>query len=328
MRVVTAAEIDAALSFPALVDALAEAFRADVVTPPRHHHTIARDGADATLLLMPAWTGAVLGGFLGVKIVSVFPDNGGKGLPSVLGTYLLMDGETGRPVAALDGTRLTLWRTAAASALAARHLARPEAARMAMVGAGALAPFLIRAHGAVRPIREVKLWNRRPEKAETLAAALAREGLPVTAVADLEAAVRAADIVSCATLATAPLVRGAWLKAGAHLDLVGAFNLKMREADDEALRRASVFVDTAAALSEGGDVALALASGAIAPEHVRGDLFDLCRGTAPGRTREDEITLFKSVGSAIEDLAAAIAVWRLLQAEGRASADRDGSGLA
>jgi ornithine cyclodeaminase len=314
MRVVTAAEIDAALSFPALVDALAEAFRADVVTPPRHHHTIARDGADATLLLMPAWTGAVLGGFLGVKIVSVFPDNGGKGLPSVLGTYLLMDGETGRPVAALDGTRLTLWRTAAASALAARHLARADATRMVMVGAGALAPFLIRAHASQRSIASVKLWNHNAERARQVAAELGSQGLPVEATENLEESVREADLVSCATLSTAPLVHGAWLDPGAHLDLVGAFNLAMREADDAALQRASVYIDTPAARTEGGDVALALASGAIAVDDVKGDLFALCRGEAPGRVRADEITAFKSIGTAIEDLAAAMLVWKMLRA--------------
>lgn len=263
---------------------------------------------------MPAWTGAVLGGFLGVKIVSVFPDNGGKGLPSVLGTYLLMDGETGRPVAALDGTRLTLWRTAAASALAARHLAWPEAARMTMVGAGALAPFLIRAHAGQRPITSVKLWNHNAERARQVAAELASQGLPVEATENLEEAVRQADLVSCATLSTAPLVHGAWLEPGAHLDLVGAFNLAMREADDAALQRASVYIDTPAARTEGGDVALALASGAIAADHVKGDLFALCRAEAPGRVRADEITAFKSIGTAIEDLAAAMLVWKMLRA--------------
>lgn len=312
MRVVTATEIDEALSFPALVDALAVAFRADVVAPPRHHHAIPRDGADATVLLMPAWTGAGRGGFVGVKIVSVFPDNAAKGLPSVLGTYLLMDGETGTPVAALDGTRLTLWRTAAASALAARHLARPDARRMVMVGAGALAPFLIRAHASVRPIADVTIWNRNPERASRLAADLAREGLPAAATEDLEAAVRGADLVSCATLSSAPLVRGAWLRSGAHLDLVGAFNLAMREADDDALRRACVYVDTPAARTEGGDVALALGSGAIASADIKGDLFALCRGEASGRVRPDEITAFKSVGAALEDLAAAMLVWQTL----------------
>jgi ornithine cyclodeaminase len=309
MHVISAAEIDRVLTFPSLIDALADAFRGDIVTPVRHHHEIERPGAPGTLLLMPAWTGpATHEGYVGVKIVSVFPENGAKNLPSVLGTYLLMDGATGEPRAALDGTRLTVWRTAAASALAARYLAREDASRMVMVGAGSLAPFLIRAHMSQRPIREVALWNHRPGKAESLAAQLKAEGMPVTAVTDLEGAVREADLVSCATLSTAPIVRGAWLKEGAHLDLVGAFNLRMREADDEALRRAQVHVDTQAAKHEGGDVALALNGGAIAEAHVRGDLFDLCRN--PPQREAGAITLFKSVGTALEDLAAAMLVWR------------------
>jgi ornithine cyclodeaminase/alanine dehydrogenase-like protein (mu-crystallin family) len=311
MRVVSAAEIDRALTFAALVDALAEAFRSDVVVPMRHHHEIEQAHAGGTLLLMPAWTGAASPEtFLGVKIVSVFPNNGARGLPSVIGTYLLMDGATGAPLAALDGTRLTLWRTAAASALAARHLARADATRMVMVGAGALAPFVIRAHMSQRPIREVTVWNRRPETAHRLAATMAAEGLPVSAAEDLETAVREADIVSCATLATAPLVRGAWLKPGVHLDLVGAFKPGMREADDEALQRAAVYLDTDRAKTEGGDVSMALQSGAIGEDHLRGDLFDLCRRRARGRESPDEITVFKSVGTALEDLAAAMLVWR------------------
>jgi len=316
MRVVPAAEIDRVVRFPALIDALADAFRGDFVVPVRHHHEIERRGGPATLLLMPAWTGAAsAAGFLGVKIVSVFPDNGACNLPSVLGTYLLMDGATGEPRAALDGTRLTVWRTAAASALAARFLAREDCRRMVMVGAGALAPFLIRAHLSQRPINEVALWNHRPEKAEALAAELRGQGLPVTAARNLEAAVRQADLISCATLSTEPLVSGAWLKPGTHLDLVGAYNLRMREADDEALRRSEVYVDTSAALTEGGDVALALRGGAIAESHVRGDLSGLCRGTVRDHRGADAITLFKSVGTAIEDLAAAMLVWRTLPPE-------------
>jgi len=316
MRVVPAAEIDRVVRFPALIDALADAFRGDFVVPVRHHHEIERRGGPATLLLMPAWTGAAsAAGFLGVKIVSVFPDNGACNLPSVLGTYLLMDGATGEPRAALDGTRLTVWRTAAASALAARFLAREDCRRMVMVGAGALAPFLIRAHLSQRPINEVALWNHRPEKAEALAAELRGQGLPVTAARNLEAAVRQADLISCATLSTEPLVSGAWLKPGTHLDLVGAYNLRMREADDEALRRSEVYVDTSAALTEGGDVALALRGGAIAESHVQGDPSGLCRGTVRDHRGADAITLFKSVGTAIEDLAAAMLVWRTLPPE-------------
>jgi len=311
MRVVSAADIDRVLTFPVLIDALADAFAGGIVAPVRHHHAIERDGAHGTLLLMPAWTGAAsTRPFMGVKVVSVFPGNAARALPSVMGTYLLMDGDTGEPEAAFDGTRLTLWRTAAASALAARYLARPDATRMVMVGAGSLAPFLIRAHLSQRPLSQVVLWNHRPEKAEALAASLRQEGLPVTASVDLEAAVREADLVSCATLSQQALVKGEWLKPGTHLDLVGAFNLAMREVDDVALQRAWIYIDTEAAQSEGGDVALALQSGAIAEEDVRGDLFGLC--AQPPFRDPDAITLFKSVGASLEDLAAAMLVWRKL----------------
>ena len=313
MRVVSAEEIDRVLAAPGLVDALSDAFRGGIAAPTRHHHGVERPDGRATLLLMPAWHEA--DGYLGVKSVTVFPGNGARSLPSVMGTYLLMDGATGRPVAALDGTRLTLWRTAAASALAARHLARADAARMVVVGAGALVPYLIRAHGAERPIRSVGLWARRPDAARALAERLAGEGLPVEAVTDLEAAVREADLVTCATLSRAPLVEGAWLKPGSHLDLVGAFDLSMREADDAALRRAEIHVDTPAALAEGGDVALGLASGAIGEGDVRGDLAGLCRGEVAGRASPGAITLFKSVGASLEDLAAATLAWRRLSGE-------------
>jgi ornithine cyclodeaminase/alanine dehydrogenase-like protein (mu-crystallin family) len=308
MRLVSADEIDNALDFPALVDALDEAFRGGFAAPPRHHHTLPVAGEpDATHLLMPAWGG----GTLGVKVVNVFPGNGARGLSAVQGVYLLQSGRTGETLAVLDGTRLTLWRTAAASALAAKRLARRDARRLTLVGAGALAAFLARAHASVRPIQEIRVWNHRPEGAEKLAARLKAEGFAAAAEPDLETAVTGADVISAATLSTVPLIRGAWLKPGQHVDIVGAFNMKMREADDLALQRARVFVDTPGALEEGGDVAQALASGALQASAVVADLAALARG-APGRGGEDEITLFKSVGASIEDLAAAQLVWRRL----------------
>jgi ornithine cyclodeaminase/alanine dehydrogenase-like protein (mu-crystallin family) len=310
VRVVSAAEIDATLDFPSLITALEAAFCGDVVTPNRHHHGIARDDGDATLLLMPAWTGpSTHPALLGTKVVTVFPGNGALNLPSVAGTYLLMNGTTGLPHAAMDGARITAWRTAAASALAARYLARSDARRMLMVGAGALAPFFIKAHASVRQLADIAIWSRSAGSSARLVAELRQDGLPVRVATDLESEARQADIISCATLATEPLIHGAWLKAGAHLDMAGAFTLGMREADDEALNRASVFIDTKAALTEGGDVAVAIKAGAYSVPQVRGDLFDLCRGTVAGRTSADEITLFKSIGTAIEDLAAAGLVW-------------------
>ena len=312
MRFVGADEIDEILDYPALVDALAAAFRAGMVAPVRHHHTIERPGETATLLLMPAWTAAG-DGFIGVKVASVFPLNAARAKPSVMGTYLLLAGDSGAPLAGFDGVTLTLWRTAAASALAARFLARPDATRMAMIGAGALAPRLIAAHASVRPITQVTIWNRTFATAERLAAVLDRPGLSVTATRDREAAVQEADIVSAATMSHEPLIEGAWLKPGAHVDLVGAYTPHMREADDAAIRRARVHVDTrGGGLKEAGDIVRPLAAGVIDEADIAGDLFDLCRETAAGRRSDDEITLFKSVGSAIEDLAAAILVWQRL----------------
>ena len=308
MRILTADDLQRIFTFPRLIEALRNAFRSDIVTPTRHHHTIARPGEpDAMLLLMPAWTSGVSGNaYAGVKIASVYPANAARGLPSVSASYILMDGASGLPLALIDGSALTLWRTAAASALAASYLARAEATRLVMVGAGALAPFLIAAHASVRPLEGVSIWNRTRSRAERLAADLTGRSYAVAAVANLEAAVREADIVSCATLSSDPLVRGEWLKPGAHLDLVGTFTPTMRESDDAAVRRARVYVDTrAGALAEAGDIVQPLKSGVIAEADICGDLFDLCRGTAEGRRSADEITLFKSVGTALEDLAAA-----------------------
>jgi ornithine cyclodeaminase len=260
---------------------------------------------------MPAWH-ADDAGFAGVKVVTVFPYNASHARPSVMGTYLLLAGDTGEPLAALDGVALTLRRTAATSAFASRQLSRPDASRLAMIGAGALAPHLIAAHAAVRPIGNVAIWNRTPETARRLAASLDRTGLVVTATDDLEGAVRNADIVSTATMSRAPLIRGAWLAPGTHVDLVGAYTPDMRETDDEAIRRARVFVDTRSGMKESGDIAQPLASGALAEAGIAGDLHDLAHGADAGRRTPDEITLFKSVGNAIEDLAAAVQVWRKL----------------
>jgi len=316
VRVISAAEIDAVLTFERLVEALREAFAAKLVAPPRHHHAIDRGAETATLLLMPAWTGAGKASYLATKLATVFPGNAERGHPSVYATTLLMDGSTGEPLAAMDGTHLTLWRTAAASALAASYLARQDASHMLMVGAGALAPFLIKAHATVRPIREIAIWNRDGARARKLAAELsAKRPQKLTAVDNLESAVRQADIISCATMTRTPLIRGAWLKPGAHIDLVGAFNLEMREADDEALQRARVFIDTPAALKEGGDVAVALRDGAIKASQVRGDLEALVAGRVKGRVTGSDITLFKSIGAAIEDLAAAVSVWEAASSE-------------
>ncbi|WP_193366568.1 ornithine cyclodeaminase family protein [Pelagibius marinus] len=304
MRVISAAEVEAALDYPSLVERLRQAFRRDIEVPLRHHHDIEVTGGNrATLLLMPAWQ---VDRHIGVKMVTVFPDNGQRSLPAIMGIYILLDGKTGSPLALIDGPKLTVKRTAAASALAAHYLARQDAERLLMVGTGALAPELIMAHASVRPICNVLIWGRNPKKAEKLAKRMNRHDFRVDWTDDLEAAARGAHVISCATLSSEPLIHGAWLQPGTHVDLVGAFRPDMRETDDEAVRRARVFVDTrAGATKEGGDIVQAVESGALDPDDIAGDLFEITRGERSGRRFYDQITLFKSVGTAIEDLAAA-----------------------
>lgn len=308
VRVFDAASVADRLDYASLVAAIEAAFCADISVPPRHHHTIpSLAGRDATLLLMPAWSAR----FIGLKTVVVAPDNAGKGLPAVQAGYQLMDRETGQLLAMLDGPELTARRTASASALAARFLARPDSRHLTMVGTGVLAPHLIAAHASQRPIDHVTIWGRNFSKAEALAASLDGAGIAVRAEPDLETAVGRADIVSCATLATSPLVQGAWLRPGQHLDLVGAFTPEMREADDEALLRADIYVDTPDAMTSAGEICDPLARGVIAPADILGDLFDLCSGKIKSpRSDAEAITLFKSAGAALEDLAAAELVYR------------------
>jgi ornithine cyclodeaminase len=304
MRIISAAEVEGALDFSSLVERLRQSFRRDTVVPVRHHHRV-QDGTgdEATLLLMPAWQAGLN---IGIKMATVFPNNGARGLPAVMGAYLLLDGRTGSPQALIDGPMLTVKRTAAASALASRYLSRPDCERLLMVGTGALAPYLVTAHATVRPVCNVLIWGRDPQKAEKLARRLNRRDFRVDFTTDLEAAIKGADIISCATLSRAPLIRGSWLRPGQHIDLVGAFRPDMRESDDEAIRRSRIFVDTReGALSEAGDLLQPIHEGVFNPEDVAGDLFDLTRGDRAGRRYYDQITLFKSVGTAIEDLAAA-----------------------
>jgi ornithine cyclodeaminase len=303
MKIVSAEAVAKAAPYRDIVEALREAFRQDIATPVRHHHEIS---PVSTLLLMPAWSKA----FTGLKTVVAKADNAAKGLPTITASYLLIDNATGATVAMIDGTELTRRRTAAASALAADYLVRKDASTMVMVGAGALGAHFIRAHRAVRPIERVSIYNRSPGKAEALAREFAGEGIEARAVSDLELAVREADIVSCATTSTVPIVKGAWLKPGAHVDLAGAFKPTMRETDGEAVGRARVYVDTReGALSEAGDLLQARDEGTFRMEDIAGDLFDLCRGKVSGRKDDREITLFKSCGTAIEDLATAAMVY-------------------
>jgi len=296
--------VASSLDYRELVEALRSAFLVGASVPLRQQHAIDVPGkSTGHLILMPAWQS---GKKLGIKIVNVFPDNDGRDISTVNSSYLLMDANTGLIEVILDGNELTRRRTAAASALAAGYLARSDSRKLLMVGTGNLAEHLIRAHCAVHPIETVDVWGRNAEHAKNLARKFVDCTYTVRPVSELEFAVSSADIISCATMAMEPLVMGNWLVPGQHLDLVGSFTVEMREADDVALKIADIYVDTReGALAESGEIVQGIEAGIISESDIKADLYDLCSGKSSGRTRDDSITLFKSVGCALEDLVAA-----------------------
>lgn len=309
---IDAERVRRSLPYPALIDALREAIRDPAIAPQRHAHALQ---GQSSLLLMPAWQP---GAEIGVKLVTVMPENRERALPTVHALYVLMDAVTGAPLALMDGETLTLRRTAAVSALASLYLSRADSRTLLLVGSGQLAPEMAVAHCAARAIERVLVWGR---DAARVAAAMQRmrdAGLPpqvaLEAAGALQAACAQADIICCATTSSVPLVTAQAVRPGTHLDLVGGFRPHMREADDALMARAALFVDTRdGALAEAGDLVQPLAAGLIGEDALRADLSALVRGEHPGRCAPDEITLFKSVGTAVADLGAARLAWRSAQ---------------
>ncbi|XP_019428310.1 PREDICTED: uncharacterized protein P11E10.01 [Lupinus angustifolius] len=281
-------------------------------SPIRQHYSLS---PSSSLLLMPSWSSSPSFPYIGVKLVTHFPLNSSLNLPGVQGSYVLFSSTTGQTIATMDSTQLTLYRTSCVSGLASTYLARDDSQVLVMVGAGAMAPHLIRAHLSARPsLRKVIIWNRTVEKARTLAQKLREshgfEGLDFEGSGEnLDEVVGLGDIVSCATNSETPLVKGEKLKAGAHLDLVGSFKHSMKECDDEAIRRGRVFVDNEAALEEAGELVGAFERGVIKKAEIVGNLIELVKGDKVGRSSVEEITVFKSVGSAVVDMLAAQLVY-------------------
>jgi ornithine cyclodeaminase/alanine dehydrogenase-like protein (mu-crystallin family) len=276
-----------------------------VMVPMRHHHDFPNPevGSDSTLLLMPAWNPSKEAG---VKIVTVSPENGQFGMPSIQGVYILMDAIKGGVKAILQAKSLTSKRTAAASALASKYLSKENASSLLMIGTGALSSNLIQAHASVRPIKKVFVWGRSLAKAKTICDSFLGEDFEAIAIGSIEEKLGEVDIISCATLSKTPLVLGKHLRAGQHIDLVGSYKKDMRETDDQTIKLASIFIDTMhGGLKESGDIVIPLQNGTLKVEDIRGDLFGLCSGTKEGRRNDNEITVFKSVGYALEDLVAA-----------------------
>lgn len=302
---IEANQVNQALTFAKLVPALEQAFAGDVTVPPRLHFDIENPNAsrETTLLIMPAWQS---GEVAGVKLVTVAPENATKNLPSIQGSYLLFNVDDGQLIAIMDAPTITAKRTAAASALASSFLSRVDSETLLVVGTGTLSPQLIEAHASVRPIKQVKVWGRSIEKAQAVCDKVTHLALDCKAVSSIEDHIAKADIISCATLSQTALIQGKWLVPGQHLDMVGAYRPDMREMDDECIKRASIYVDnTESAIRETGDLAIPLAEGVITLSDINADLFSLCKKEQIVHRNTSQITLFKSVGHALEDLAAA-----------------------
>lgn len=294
--------IRALAPMPALIDAIADAFRDSCTAPPRA--IITAPGAAGLLVSMPAFDSS---GTCAVKLATLYSANLSAGLPTVQGIIVLFSGH-GTPEAVLDGTSVTKLRTGAASALASRYLSRENSSHLLVIGTGALAPIMALAHCVVRPIKRISIWGRTTERAVgalNVIKSLVRD-IEVSVVESVDMAVQTADIITCATSSPTPVLPGRLLQPGTFVDLVGSFSPQTREADDEVVVRSRIFVDTReGALCEAGDLLDPLERGVIKREHIVGTLSELVLGRVKGRADPDEITLFKSVGSAIEDLAAA-----------------------
>jgi ornithine cyclodeaminase len=312
MQIVDGETVHRRLDYPGLVEALRLAHR-DEAPPEARAMLTGEPAGSAKFLCLLAWAPQDL---IAVKLVGEFPQNTKRASPvaSVQGIVALFSGATGAPVFACDGASLTFRKTAADSALGVDLLARRDAAVLLVVGAGGLAPHVIAAHTSQRPsLRRVLVWNRDPARAADLVRRLDMPGVEPTAVADLDRAVARADIISCVTGSRQPLVRGALLRPGTHVDLIGSYLPEMRESDDDVMRRGRVFVDTRNECTRSGDIGQPLANGTISVASIEADLYELCSGRRAGRRNDDEITVYKNNGGAHLDLYTARHLMRLFE---------------
>jgi 1-pyrroline-2-carboxylate reductase [NAD(P)H] len=303
MRVIEAADVHRVLEFPALVEALRRTFGGQAGMPRRMVFRLDDTSRDAFAVL-PAWNAEVMG----VKAFTYLPSNAEKGREILHSKIMLFDRETGQPLDLVDGTSVTFWRTAAVSALAADYLARRDAKRLLVCGTGHLGPFVALAHSAVRPITTVGIWGRKADRAARVVEEVRRRrpDLTVEVVDDLESAAREADVISCVTAAHDPVIFGDWVRPGTHTDFIGNHEKDGRECDTELVAKSRVYVDSRAnVLNEAGEILIPIAEGRFSENDIVGELAELCAGSVSGRGSDDEITLFKSVGTALADLAAA-----------------------
>lgn len=308
MKIIDANTVHQTLNFKTLIPAIRETFAGPAGMPQRRVFPLNENKTHSdAFAVLPAWSARAIG----VKVFTYFPDNGAKGYETLYSKILLFSRVTGEPMALIDGTSITYWRTAAVSALAADCLARKNAETLLICGTGRLAPYMALAHASVRPIRQVSIWGRNPEKAREIVQTIShcRPDINISVTTDIEKTARTADIISCATGAEQPLIYGDWIKPGTHTDFVGNHASSRRECDSTLICKSSLFVDSRLnVLAEAGEVLIPITEGLITQQHIQAELTELCRGEHPGRKNEHEITVFKSVGTALSDLAAALLV--------------------
>ena len=308
MKIFTADQVHQTLAYPGFIDTLASTFGGNFTMPPRQLMPLAPGGPGHDVFAMlPAWNDDVIA----LKAFTYFPENQAPDL-TVYAQILLFGRKNGAPLALVDGTSVTYRRTAGVSALASRFLSRTDSEEMLLINTGRLAPFLIDAHASIRPLKRIRIWGRNAAKANQLAQKLGqdRPGLEITAIDRIESGCATADLIVCATNSPEPLVHGAWVRPGTHTDFIGNHNPEHRECDSALIAKAKVWLDSKTnCFREAGEILIPIAEGKITADHILGDLAMLCRGEAPTRSSDQEITLFKSVGSALGDLAGARAVW-------------------
>lgn len=310
MKIISAEEVHAALSYPALVDTLQDAYAQPFNMPPRQVFLLDEqpDNHDAFAVL-PSWNDELIA----VKSFTYFPDNPRPDYASLYSKIMLFDRKHGEPLALVDGTSVTFWRTAGISGLASRLLSREDSKTLLLLGAGNLAPYIIKAQLSVRPIERVMVWGRTPSKAQQIVDALSAEVIDVSfeTAHDLQVACGDADIIVSATGSHEPLVLGDWVTPGTHTDFIGNHHATKRECDTALVVNSKVYADSYVnCFKEAGEVLVPIDEGAVTKDHVVGELTEMCSGKAALRESDDEITLFKSIGMAMSDLVGAGCAYR------------------
>jgi len=305
MKIISPEEVHAALSYPALVDTLQDAFSKEFTMPPRTVFML-DDKADNTnaFALLPSWNDSIIG----VKAFTYFPDNQGPEYKSLYSKILLFDRAHGEPLALVDGTSVTFWRTAAISGLASRLLSRENSESLLVLGTGNLSTYIIRAQASVRPLKRVMVWGRTPANAQKVVDQMSAElgDIEFSVVDNLEDACGQADIIVSATAAHEPLVMGDWVRPGTHTDFIGNHHATKRECDTALVVKSKVFADSYDnCFKEAGEVLVPISEGVMTKADVVGQLTEMCAGAVPLRESDSEITLFKSIGMALCDLVGA-----------------------